>query len=244
MSTSPIAATLISVLLLMASLSFAEDQPVVVAPREGHFEAKSSVAAKMDYLLFLPLGYESPERNWPLMLYLHGAGECGTNLDLLKRNGPPKYVLSHPDFPFILVSPQTKGGWDLHALMALLDDVVSKYRVERSQIYLTGLSMGGGGAWNLAATHPERFAAVVPVSGIGDPAAARKLATLPIWVFHGAKDPIISVEWSRKMVAAIKAAGGAINYTEYPNARHNIWGNTYDNPELYIWLLAQKRGNR
>src|SRR6478752_5003271 len=138
MSTSPLAPPLIPVLLLMASLSLAEDRPAVVVPRADHFEAKSSVAAKMDYLLFLPPGYESPQPNWPLMLYLHGAGECGTNLDLLKRNGPPKYVLSHPDFPFILVSPQTKGGWDLHALMAFLDDVVSKYRVERSQIYLTG----------------------------------------------------------------------------------------------------------
>jgi predicted peptidase len=89
--------------------------------------------------------------------------------------------------------------------------------------------------------HPERFAAVVPVSGIGNPADARKLAALPIWVFHGAKDTIISVEYSRKMVAAIKAAGGNVKYTEYPDAHHNIWKRTYDNPELYKWLLAQKR---
>jgi len=240
----PIATSLISALLLMASLTFAAKPPASVVQPEDHFVAKSSVVAKIDYLLFLPTGYEKPERNWPLILFLHGAGECGTNLDLLKRNGPPKFVLSHPDFPFILVSPQTKGGWDTHTLIDLLDDVVSKYRVERSQIYLTGLSMEGGGTWNLAAAHPERFAAVVPVSGVGDPAAAKKLATLPIWVFHGAKDPIISVEWSRKMVAAIKSAGGTINYTEYPEAKHNIWAKTYNNPELYAWLLAQKRGNR
>jgi predicted peptidase len=226
---------------LVASLTFAEERPTTAGPREAHFQVKRSEAAKMDYLLFLPPGYEQPERKWPLILYLHGTGECGTNLDFLKRNGPTKYVLSHPDFPLILVSPQTRGGWDVRALTALLDDVAGECRVERSQIYLTGLSMGGGAAWNLAATHPERFAAVVPVSGVGNPAMAGKLATLPIWVFHGARDPMISVKWSREMVAAIKAAGGTINYTEYPKDKHNIWAKTYNNPELYSWLLAQKR---
>jgi len=229
--------------LLLANLSFAQEPPRSVALPKDLFQAKTSVPAKLDYLLFLPAAYEKPELKWPLLLYLHGSGECGTNLNLLKRNGPTKYVLSHPEFPFILVSPQTKGGWDARALTALLDEVVSKYRVERNQIYLTGLSMGGGGTWSLAAAHPERFAAVVPVSGVGDPAMASKLAPLPIWVFHGAQDQIISVDWSRKMVAAIKAASGTINYTEFPKSKHNIWAKTYNNPELYIWLLAQKRGD-
>ncbi len=229
---------------LLVDLTFAQERPTVAAQKEDCFQAKSSAAARMDYLLFLPAAYEKPERKWPLLLYLHGSGECGTNLNLLKRNGPTKYVLSHPEFPIILVSPQTRGGWDVRALTALLDDVVSKYHVERNQIYLTGLSMGGGGTWSLAASHPERFAAVVPVSGVGDPAAASRLATLPIWVFHGGWDQIISVDWSRKMVAAIKAAGGTINYTEFPKSKHNIWAKTYNNPELYTWLLAQKRDRR
>ncbi len=225
---------------LVASCSFAARQPAAVVQPEDRFENKSSMAAKIDYLLFLPPGYEKPDRSWPLILYLHGAGECGADLTLLKRNGPPKFVLSNPDFPFILVAPQTKGGWDKQTLLTLLDDVVAKYRVEKHQIYLTGLSMGGGGAWDLATAHPERFAAVVPVSGVGDPTAAGKLATLPIWVFHGDNDKIISVEWSRKMVAALKAAGGHVRYTEFPGAGHDIWAKTYDNPELYFWLLGQK----
>ena len=236
-----IAPSLVSTLLLLAGLACGEEPTNAVVQPPDRFEAKTSATAKMDYLLFLPPGYEKAGRNWPLILFLHGSGECGTNLDLVKRHGPPKFVLSHPDFPFILVAPQTRGGWDNHALMALLDDVAGKYRVESSQIYLTGLSLGGGGAWSLAAAHPEKFAAVVPVSGVGDPAAAAKLATLPIWVFHGEKDTIISVEWSRKMVAAIKAAGGTINYTEYPGANHNIWARTYNDPDLYFWLLDQKR---
>ena len=137
---------------------------------------------------------KNPSQPWPLMLFLHGAQESGTNLASLKKNGPPKYVETHPGFPFILVSPQYHSGndWDKNTLMALLDDVIGKYRVDTRRIYLTGLSMGGSATWSLAAAHPGRFAAIVPVSGVGNPADAKKLAALPIWVFHGAKDTIIS----------------------------------------------------
>ena len=215
---------LISILFLLAKSAGAAKPPATDTQQENHFEVQSPAAAKIGYLLFLPQDYEKSERRWPLMLFLHGAGESGTNLAKLKRNGPPKYVKSHPDFPFILVSPQYHSGndWNNNTLIALLDNVVGKYRVEPRQIYLTGLSMGGSATWSLAAAYPERFAAVVPVSGAGNPVDARKLAALPIWVFHGAKDPVISAECSRKMVAAIKAAGGNVNYTEYPEARHNI----------------------
>ena len=233
--------SLVSTWFLLANLVFAAEPPATGVQQENHFETRIPVPAKIDYLLFLPRGYEKSNQPWPLMLYLHGGGESGTNLAQLKRNGPPKYVESHPEFPLILVSPQTMSGWDLRTLTALLDGVVRRYRVDTRRIYLTGLSMGGGETWALAAAHPERFAAIVPVSGVVDPADARKLTAMPIWVFHGAKDPIVSVEYSRKMVAAIKAAGGNVKYTEYPDAYHNIWKRTYDNPELYQWLLAQKR---
>jgi predicted peptidase len=176
------------------------------------------------------------------MLFLHGAGESGTNLAKVKIHGPPKIVESKPDFPFILMSPQSPGrGWNSDALNALLDNVIRKYRVDKHRIYLTGLSMGGYGTWSLAAAHPERFAAIVPICGGGNPADAKKLAALPIWVFHGAKDPTVPVERSREMVEAIKAAGGNVKFTEYPEAKHDCWTETYDNPELYQWLLAQKR---
>ena len=233
--------SLVSTLFLVASFAFGAEPLATGVQLENHFEVRSPVAAKIGYLLFLPQGYEKSQQRWPLMLYLHGGGESGTNLADVKRNGPPRHVETNPDFPFILVSPQTKSGWDIRTPMALLDDVMSRYRVDPRRVYVTGVSMGGGGVWALAAAHPERFAAIVPVSGIGDPADARKLGALPIWVFHGAKDPIISVEYSRKMVAAIKAAGGNVRYTEYPEAHHNIWKRTYDDPELYKWLLAQRR---
>jgi len=229
-------------LLQKANLACAEDLASGGVQQEKHFQVQSPVAAKVDYLLFLPRGYEESKTRWPLILFLHGSGESGTNVAKVKKHGPPKYVESNPGFPFILVSPQSPGhGWNNGALMALLDDVNKTYRVDPNRIYLTGLSMGGFGTWSLAAAHPERFAAIVPICGGGKTSDAQKLATLPIWVFHGAKDPTVPVQHSREMVAAIKAAGGNVKYTEYPEAQHDCWTQTYSNPELYKWLLAQKR---
>jgi predicted peptidase len=233
---------LVATLAVMPNLALAADSPEASAQQEIHFETRTPVAAKIDYLLFLPQGYQESKQNWPLMLFLHGSGESGTNVAKVKAHGPPKIVESKPDFPFILVSPQSPGrGWNIKTLTALLDDVTAKYRVDTNRIYLTGLSMGGFGTWSLAAAHPEKFAAIVPICGGGNPADGKKLAGLPIWVFHGAKDPTVPVERSREMVAAIKAAGGNVKYTEYPEGKHDCWTETYNNPELYQWLLAQKR---
>jgi predicted peptidase len=234
--------SLVSTLALLATPAFAAEPPATPVQMEKHFEAQVKVTAKIDYLLFLPQGYEKSKQRWPLMLFLHGSGESGTNLAKVKIHGPPKIVESKPDFPFILVSPQSAGrGWNSDTLNALLDDVIRHYRVDKSRVYLTGLSMGGYGTWSLAAAHPEKFAAIVPICGGGNPADAKKLAALPIWVFHGAKDPAVPVQRSREMVEAIKTAGGNVKFTEYPEAKHDCWTETYDNPELYKWLLAQKR---
>jgi predicted peptidase len=234
--------SLVSSLLMVATPALAAESPAPPVQVDKHFEAKILVTAKLDYLLFLPQGYDKSRQRWPLMLFLHGAGESGTNVAKVKIHGPPKIVESKPDFPFILVSPQSPGrGWNSDALNALLDDVIRKYRVDKHRIYLTGLSMGGYGTWSLAAAHPERFAAIVPICGGGNPADARRLAALPIWVFHGAKDPTVPVQRSREMVEAIKAVGGNVKYTEYPEAQHDCWTETYDNAELYQWLLAHKR---
>jgi len=234
--------SLVSSLVVVATAALAAESPAIPVQQEKHFEAKISVTAKLDYLLFLPQSYEGSKQRWPLMLFLHGAGESGTNLAKVKTHGPPKVVESKPDFPFILVSPQSPGrGWNSDTLNALLNDIIRKYRVDKHRIYLTGLSMGGFGTWSLAAEHPERFAAIVPICGGGNPADAKKLVGLPIWVFHGAKDPTVPVERSREMVEAIKAAGGNVKFTEYPEAKHDCWTETYDNPELYEWLLAQRR---
>ncbi len=233
---------LVSIMVLVAIPALAAEPRASLVQQEKHFEAQITVTAKIDYLLFLPPGYEKSKQRWPLILFLHGSGESGTNLAKVKTEGLPKIVESMPDFPFILVSPQSAGrGWNSDTLNALLNDVIHKCRVDKHRIYLTGLSMGGSGTWMLAAAHPERFAAIVPICGSGNPADATKLAALPIWVFHGAKDGTVPVQRSRDMVEAIKAAGGNVKFTEYPEAKHNSWTETYNNPELYKWLLAQKR---
>ncbi len=208
-----------------------------------HFEKDITVKATLDYLLFLPQGYGQSDKKWPLMLFLHGSGESGHDLAKVKVHGPPKVVETKPDFPFILVSPQSPGrGWNPEILNALLDDIIHTYRVDPDRVYLTGLSMGGFGTWELAAAHPEKFAAIAPICGGGNPQNAKKLAHLPIWVFHGAKDPTVPIARSQEMVDALKAVGANVKFTVYPEALHDSWTATYNNPEFYQWLLEQKRG--
>jgi predicted peptidase len=223
----------------MAWVAVAADSP----QQEKSFEKEVTVKVKTKYLLYLPTGYESDKKEWPLILFLHGAGESGDNLDKVKVHGPPKLIENKKmDFPCIVVSPQSaRGGWNVDLLAALLDDIASKYRVDKDRVYLTGLSMGGFGTWSLAAAHPERFAAIVPICGGGNPSDAARLKDLPIWVFHGAKDPTVPPKRSEDMVKALKEAGSNVKFTVYPDAGHDSWTATYDDPELYRWLFAQKR---
>ncbi|MFH0944795.1 MAG: prolyl oligopeptidase family serine peptidase [Planctomycetota bacterium] len=195
------------------------------------------------YLLFLPEGYDADaDATWPLILFLHGRGECGTDIEKVKVHGPPKIVESRKDFPFIVVSPQSEDArWNPERLVELLDHVAKTHRVDRQRIYLTGLSMGGYGTWALAAAYPDRFAAIVPICGGGDPGSAEKLKGLPIRAFHGAKDRIVPLSQSQQMVDAIRAAGGDVVFTVYPDAAHDAWTWTYGDPKLFEWLLAQRR---
>ena len=190
----------------------------------------------------MPKDYDQKE-SWPLLLFLHGVGERGDNLDRVKFHGPPKLIAAGKEFPFIVVSPQCPGDrwWKPEDLSALLDEIVGKYKVDKDRIYVTGLSMGGFGTWSLAAFSPDRFAALVPICGGGDPNTAARLAHVPIWVFHGAKDPVVPVKRSEEMVAALKKANGNVKFTVYPEAGHDSWTEAYNNPELYDWLLQQKR---
>jgi predicted peptidase len=125
--------------------------------------------------------------------------------------------------------------------VATLDAAERAYRIDRRRIVLTGLSLGGYGAWAIGAAHGDRFAALVPICGGGEPADAERLARLPIWCFHGADDPVISVEESRTMVSAVRAAGGEVRYTEFPGVGHDSWTPAYANPELITWMLEQQR---
>jgi predicted peptidase len=205
-------------------------------------ELNRAIKVTMKYLLYLPKDYDQKD-SWPLMLFLHGAGERGDNLDLVKKHGPPKLIEAGKDFPFIVVSPQCPQGrwWEPVELAALLDEIVEKQKVDKDRIWVTGLSMGGFGTWSLAAHQPHRFAALVPICGGGEPITAKLFAYAPAWVFHGGKDTTVPLERSKRMVEAVKASGGSVKLTVYPDAGHDSWTETYNNPQLYEWLLQQKR---
>jgi predicted peptidase len=202
----------------------------------------TTVKVEMDYLLSLPKGYDKQD-SWPLVLFLHGAGERGDDLELVKKHGPPKLIGEGKDFPFIVVSPQCPKDvwWEPIELSALLDQVIKTHKVDQDRIYVTGLSMGGFGTWRLAAFTPDRFAAIAPICGGGEKYWARRFPQLPTWAFHGAKDKGVPLERSQEMVDAMKEKGGAPKLTVYPEAEHDSWTETYNNPAFYEWLLAQKR---
>lgn len=196
----------------------------------------------IDCLVYLPEGYRDSVARWPLVLFLHGVGECGEDLEIVKRQGLPRVLEEGHPLPFLLVSPQARSrGWDPQMLLALLDQIEERYRVDRDRIYVTGLSMGGFGAWALAAADPGRFAAAVPICGGGDPAWVSRLKNLPLWVFHGAQDDTVPIARSEEMVQALQAVGGNVEFTVYPKAGHDCWTETYDDPRLYEWLLRHRR---
>ena len=202
----------------------------------------TQVKVQMGYLLYLPKDY-TKQASWPLLLFLHGAGERGDDLELVKVHGPPKLIAAGKDFPCIVVSPQCPKDqwWEPIELVALMDEIGRKYKVDADRIYVTGLSMGGFGAWRLAASAPHRLAAIVPICGGGETYWAKQFAGVPVWAFHGAKDEGVPPERSEAMVKALKKEGGNPKLTVYPEAGHDSWTETYKNPELYTWLLAQKR---
>lgn len=212
--------------------------------QDRKFEKEIKVTVKLDYLLFLPEGYGKGDKQWPLVLFLHGLGD---QISRLKRNGLPAQIERNAkDYPFILVTPQNpqRGGWDVANLNSLLDDVTAKYKVDKDRIYVTGLSMGGFGSWAMAAAYPDKFAAIVPICGGGNPADARKIKHLPVWAFHGAKDDVVPVARTEAMVKALKDAGSdRVKVTIYPDARHDSWTATYRDAEMWKWLLEQKRGS-
>ncbi len=201
-----------------------------------------TIKVTMNYLLYLPKDYAQQD-SWPLLLFLHGAGERGDDLERVKVHGPPKLIAAGKEFPFIVVSPQCPSNhwWQPHELTALLDEIVEKCKVDQDRIYVTGLSMGGFGTWSLAGFSPDRFAALVPICGGGDPNTVRRFARLPVWVFHGAKDSTVPLAASEQMVEALKKANGNVKFTVYPEANHDSWTAAYNDPELYKWLLEQKR---
>jgi predicted peptidase len=206
---------------------------------------KQGTQETLRYLFYSPVKAESEAgESFPLVLFLHGGGEGGDDIEKVKKHGLPKLIAAGKNFPFFVVSPQNPSEtqfWDDQQLMRLVDEMIRKHPIDESRIYVTGLSRGAYGAWRLAIQNADRFAALVPISGGGPLPYVKKLKSVPTWAFHGAKDKVIPVSESQRLVDALQKAGGNVKLTVYPDARHDAWTQTYENPKLYQWLLKQKR---
>ncbi|MEO0476344.1 MAG: prolyl oligopeptidase family serine peptidase [Planctomycetota bacterium] len=201
----------------------------------------------LDYLIALPKDYDKDGDAVPLLLFLHGAGERGKDLNKVKVHGPPKMVEKGHDFGAIVVSPQCPKDtwWTDHTdvLLALIDKAEKEHNVDKTRIYVTGLSMGGYGTFALTAAAPERFAAAVPICGGGTRTQAKKISKLPMWVFHGDADKVIPVEESTRMVEAMNQLNGEqAKLTIYKGVGHNSWDRAYGDKTMWKWLFEQKRG--
>ena len=243
--------------LAMIGLMLTVSAPMMAAEAKPGTQTAQELKVKvgdkettLEYWLFLPKSYDQ-KKSWPLMLFLHGAGERGSNLNQVKKWGPPKRVGSKKDFPFVVISPQCPKNkrWDSAQLHSLIEHVAASHKIDQSRMYCTGLSMGGYGTWAMIAKYPKLFAAVIPVCGGGDPSTAKNITEVPIWAFHGGADRVVPASRSQSMVDAINKAGGTkAKLTIYPGVNHNSWSKTYANEKVYAWLLSHhlkaKNGNK
>jgi predicted peptidase len=209
------------------------------------FEAENRRTIHSEYLLFVPSRYnEDARRRWPLILYLHGGSVRGEDVNRLRTLGLPHRLEHDPQFPFVVVAPLCPGGeiWtDTDALSRLLDEVVSKYRIDKNRVYLTGHSMGGRGALYLAYKCPDRFAAVVAISPLSPITTwAKQLRSVPLWIIHGAKDAAAPIKDSEELVRAIQQSGGHPNFTPLPDRDHFIL-DVYDKNDVFDWMTERQR---
>jgi predicted peptidase len=236
-----------------SALALAEDKPVD-KPKTGFVDKthKNADGTTSPYVVFVPKDYDGT-KEYPVILFLHGAGE--TKNPKAKKEGKmpvevgigPAIKKRQKDFPFITVIPRAENfGWGAETAnakraLAMLDEVMKEYKTDAKRQILTGLSMGGAGTWSVAAAHPDRWAAIVPICGPADRANAEKIKNIPTWGFVGDKDSERIVNGMKGMIDALEKAGAKPKYTVYPGVGHNSWDNAYGTDELYKWLLEQRK---
>ncbi len=249
----------VAVALALNSSSFAADPPA-----GGSFEArehKDADGAKLLYQLLEPADYGA-EKKHPLLLFLHGAGERGTDNRAQLKWGRKMMQTAADEFDCFVVVPQCPPGqkwvdvtWSKSAhkmpaepstsmrlTLQVIETLQKRFSIDADRIYVMGLSMGGYGTWDAVQRWPKMFAAAVPICGGGDETSADRVVT-PVWAFHGGSDSVVPVQRSQKMIEALKAAGRKPKYTEYPGVGHNSWSAAFADPELFKWLFAQKRAD-
>jgi predicted peptidase len=240
-------------LTLLTSLGLLFGLSAAVFAQKGDTEADlekrvfEKDKVKLPYRLMKPDGYKADDKHeFPLVVFLHGAGERGDDNKLQLKHGVSEFAKAdaRKKHPCFLIAPQcpAKENWVANSgtVLALIEALEKEFRIDKKRIYVTGLSMGGHGTWDLLCHSPETFAAGIPICGGNDPKKADKLVKVPIWCFCGDKDKG-PVERSREMIEAIKKAGGEPKYTEYPGVGHDSWTQTYRDPKVHDWLFAQKR---
>ncbi|MBA2114310.1 carboxylesterase family protein [Bremerella alba] len=201
------------------------------------------------FLCYQPHEFQA-ETKLPLLIFLHGAGERGTDLELVKKHGPPKLIDQGEDLPFVVISPQCPlDQWwamqeNVDGLAQLTQYIQSEYSTDADRTYLTGMSMGGYGSWATAAAYPNLFAAIIPVCGGADLAIAADLKPTAAWAFHGRDDEIVPVIRSKEIVNEVSKIGGDARLTIYDNVQHDSWSVTYANREIYDWLLSHELRNQ
>lgn len=205
--------------------------------------------SKSDYVVFVPHSYDGT-KEYPIILFLHGSGETKGDrsgvMPVAQGIGPHVKRQEKTFAAFVVIPQSEKRTWraesdDGKRAIAMLDATCKEYKIDPKREYLTGLSMGGFGTWSVANAYPERWAAMVPICGGGDPKAAERLKDIPCWCWHGDKDTAVKVELSRQMIDALKKAGAQPRYTELEFVGHNSWDAAYATPDLFVWLLAQKK---
>ncbi len=227
---------------LVIAASLASLPPLEARSVQVKFSAKYEVR----YLLSLPDGYKTSKEKFPLLIFLHGAGERGNDLEKVKVHGPTRYLKEGRKYPFIVVAPQCPEGqiWNVDALSAMLTDLEKKLRIDRDRIYLTGLSMGGYGTWEWIGREPNRFAAAMPVCGGGSRMSTINTGGMPIWCAHGEADEVVPISESRSMIERARRAGARVRFTIYEGVGHDSWNPFYSSDEWVDWLLSHRLSNR
>lgn len=222
----------------------------VAAEKTGFVDKvfKNEDGHESPYVVFVPHNYDGT-KEVPVILFLHGAGETKGGTAMPIQQGIANHIKGKREktFPAITIIPQAETrGWQAEGpnakrALAMLDATMKEYKCDPKRVYLTGLSMGGFGTWSVAFHHPDRWAAIVPICGGGDPKGAEKIKDIPCWVWHGDQDRAVKVDMSRQMVEALKKSGGNPRYTELAHVGHNSWDSAYAADDLYAWLFAQKK---
>ena len=227
-------------LVVILNMTYAE---VSMIESQHTFKAGSKEQKDLDYILYLPDDIDIKMKDYPLVLFLHGAGERGSDLELVKFHGIPKLISEGKTFPFITIAPQCpkEGYWDrpeyVSSLISLIKEVEDNHRVDSKKIYGTGLSMGGLGTLAIALEKPELFSAIIPVCGGAEMDNIQRLNQLPIWLFHGDRDDVHPVNNSIIIFQALNSTNDHAFLTVYGGVDHDSWTQTYENQDIYSWML-------